>query len=197
MEDGSMDGKQFDDLARWLAAVRSRRTITRLLGAGALVAPLAAWGWSDAEAKKDTPKKRKVCLCSPASCTTKRVKNRARVIRQNAPCAYAGGCTTNPCAARPTTTPTTAVVPTSCRPAGEPCTLSRECCESAGLVCLNEVCDCLNAADPCGGECCGEDQFCEDDSCVPCLEREANCTSDAQCCNGDCHTYNGRCNPDV
>jgi hypothetical protein len=210
MEDGSMDGNRFDDWTRRLDAVRSRRTITRLLGSGALAAPLAAWGLGNAEAKnndKNEPNKKRVCLCTEAGCTSRKVKDRAKVIRQNAPCAYAGGCTTNPCAATvplsplSPPSPPTAAVPISCRPVGQPCQVSNQCCEFAGLVCRNGVCDCPNAADPCGGVCCREDQFCDDDSCVPCLTSTpvlaATCTSDAQCCNGDCTTYQGFCNPDI
>ena len=47
----SMDGNRFDDLARRLAAVRSRRATTRLLGGGVLAALLAPWGLRDAAAK--------------------------------------------------------------------------------------------------------------------------------------------------
>jgi hypothetical protein len=62
-----MDSSRFDDLARWLAAVRSRRALTRLLGGGALVAPLAALSRGEAAAKnkKSCPpcKKRKKGKC--------------------------------------------------------------------------------------------------------------------------------------
>jgi hypothetical protein len=138
-----MDETRFDDLARWLDAVRSRRTIARLLGGGVLVAPLAAWGLGEAEAKKKKQKKKPVCLCSTTSCQSKKVKNRAKVIQQNAPCAYAGGCTSlNPCAA--TTTP---------RP---PCTSYTQCgtAPTAGhLACLNGSChggnSCTTGGTPC------------------------------------------------
>ena len=46
-----MDDKRFDDLARRLAAVRSRRATTQLLGGGVLAALLAPWGLRDAAAK--------------------------------------------------------------------------------------------------------------------------------------------------
>ena len=93
VEEEAWTANAFDDLARWLDAVRSRRTIARLLGAGRSLAPLAAWGLGEAEAK-NKPRKRRVCVCSAAGCQSKKVKNRAKVIQQNAPCAYAGGCTT-------------------------------------------------------------------------------------------------------
>src|SRR5919112_633262 len=52
-----MDGKRFDDWARGLAAVRSRRATTRLLGGGMLAAALAMWGLRDAEAKNPDHKR--------------------------------------------------------------------------------------------------------------------------------------------
>jgi hypothetical protein len=138
-----MDGTQFDDLTRRLDAVRSRRTIARLLGGGALVGPLAAWGLGEAEAKKKQ-KKKQVCVCSATGCQSKKVKNRSKVIQQNAPCAYAGGCTSlNPCAGT-TTTP---------RPG---CTSYTECgtAPTAGhLACLNGQChganSCTSGGTPC------------------------------------------------
>jgi hypothetical protein len=52
MED-NMDANRFDDWVRWVGAVRSRRTIARLLGSGALLVPLTVWQLSGAQAKKN------------------------------------------------------------------------------------------------------------------------------------------------
>ncbi len=101
-----MDGHRFDDWTRFLATVRSRRTLTHLLSAGALLAPLAAGGLGDTAAKgkgkgkgKKKRRKKPVCLCSAAGCTSLTVNNRSSVISQNPTCNYAGPCTINPCAA--------------------------------------------------------------------------------------------------
>ncbi len=124
-----MDGERFDDLVRWLETGRSRRALTRLLGGGALLAPLGAWGFSDGAAKgkgkgkgKKKPRKKQVCLCSASGCTGQKVKKRSKFISQNAPCAYAGGCTTNPCAAGATPPP-----PPGCTPEPQATTCARGC----------------------------------------------------------------------
>jgi hypothetical protein len=59
-----VDGERFDDLVRWLETGRSRRTLTRLLGSGALVAPLIALTLGDTSGKgkgKGKGKKKKPC----------------------------------------------------------------------------------------------------------------------------------------
>jgi hypothetical protein len=137
-----MDGTEFDQLVRRLATTRlTRLTTLRGLAAGA-VASLAGMSLLGEEgaAKKNNPKKRKVCLCSPASCTTKRVKNRAKVIRRNAPCAYKGKCTSfNPCAAQAVTTAAPA-------PPGFNCTTAGCVGPNAGLICNTETGQCVNCA---------------------------------------------------
>jgi hypothetical protein len=99
-----MDGDRFDDWTRGLTAVRSRRTLTRILGGGALLASLVAVGLGEAAAKgkgkgKKKPRKKPVCLCSAAGCTSQKVKKPSKLIQQDPRCNYAGRCTTNPCAA--------------------------------------------------------------------------------------------------
>jgi hypothetical protein len=133
-----MDGTQFDDLTRRLDAVRSRRTIARLLGGGALVGSLAAWGLGEAEAKKKKQKKKPVCTCTATGCTSQKVKNRSKVINQNPRCNYAGGCTTNPCAA---------TVPPS-PPGPPPCQNSTQC--TGGQVCTSGACVNCTSYTQCG-----------------------------------------------
>jgi hypothetical protein len=152
-----VDDTTFDTLIKRLATTRLTRLQTlRGLAAGGVAAltGMSLLG-EEGEAKKNNPKKRKVCLCSPASCTTKRVKNRARVIRRNAPCAYKGKCTSfNPCAAAVTTpVPLAPLVPVL------ECTSNAEC---DGQLCIGNECV--------GGEACESDTECP--SPLECIEDE-------------------------
>ena len=89
----------FDNVARWVNGVQSRRAITRLLGGGALAASVAGLGLLTQEEAAGKQRKKAVCLCTATGCTGKKVKNRSKVIKKNPQCNYAGRCTTNPCAA--------------------------------------------------------------------------------------------------
>jgi hypothetical protein len=89
----------FDDLAQRVGRMQSRRTIARLLGGGALAASVTGLSLLGGEEAAGKPRKKRVCLCTTTSCTSKKVKNRSKVIRKNPRCNYAGACTTNPCAA--------------------------------------------------------------------------------------------------
>jgi hypothetical protein len=169
-----MDGTRFDQLIKRIATTRvSRLTALRGLAAAA-VASLAGISLLGEEgaAKKDNPKKRKVCLCSPASCTTKRVKNRTKVIRRNAPCAYKGKCTSlNPCAAaQPTTT-------TNPPPPGRVCTEGE--IAPNGQVCVNnQFVNCTNVNQ------CGTIAGAGARACIAGRCRGGNaCASDAECVN--------------
>jgi hypothetical protein len=88
----------FDNVARWVNGVQSRRTVARLLGGGALVASVAGLSLLADEEAAGKKRKKPVCLCTGTGCTDKKVKNRAKVIKKNPRCNYAGACTTNPCA---------------------------------------------------------------------------------------------------
>ncbi len=97
-----MDGSHFDTLVKALATTRvSRLTALRGLAVGAVAGLTGLSRFSEeAETAKNKPRKRRVCLCSAAGCQSKKVRNPKKVIKRNAPCAYRGGCTTNPCARR-------------------------------------------------------------------------------------------------
>jgi hypothetical protein len=100
-----MNGSRFDTLIRNLATRRLTRmqTLRGLVvsGIAALTGLRLVAEEADAKnrGKNKRTRKRRVCLCTAAGCTSKKVKNRSKVISKNTPCAYAGGCTTNPCAA--------------------------------------------------------------------------------------------------
>jgi hypothetical protein len=129
-----VDGERFDDLVRWLETGRSRRTLTRLLGSGALVAPLIALTLGESAGKgkgKKKPRKKPVCLCSASGCTGQKVKKRSKFISQNAPCAYAGACTTNPCAAGAPPRPPGAPPPPGCTPEPPETTCAGALCGTA------------------------------------------------------------------
>jgi hypothetical protein len=127
-----MDGTQFDQLIKGIAMQRvSRLTALRGLTVSA-VAGLTGLSLvaEEADAKGKKRRKRKVCLCSPASCQTKKTRNRKKVIRANAPCAYGGACTSfNPCGGG-----TTTVAPGP----GPECTTNTEC--TGGRVCVGGTC---------------------------------------------------------
>jgi hypothetical protein len=113
----------FDNVARWVNGVQSRRSITRLLGGGALAASVAGLGLLTQEEAAGKKRKKPVCLCTATGCTGKKVKNRSKVIKKNPQCNYAGRCTTNPCA--------------------QACASSSEC--TGGQVCVGGQCaDCTS-----------------------------------------------------
>jgi hypothetical protein len=114
-----------DGLAQWVSRLQSRRSAARLLGGGAFAASVTGLSLlADNEAAVGKKRKKKVCLCTPRGCTSKKVKNRTKVIQQNPQCNYAGACGANPCA-------------------GTPCATSAEC--SGGQVCVSGLCaDCTS-----------------------------------------------------
>ena len=114
-----------DGLAHLVNRLQSRRSVARLLGGGGFAASVTGLSLlADNQAALGKKRKKKVCLCTPTGCTSKKVKNRTKVIQQNPQCNYAGACGVNPCA-------------------GTPCATSAEC--SGGQVCVSGLCaDCTS-----------------------------------------------------
>jgi hypothetical protein len=100
-----LDGNRFDDLARWLNAVGSRRTVTRILGAGVLVAPLSTWRLGDTTAKAKGKGKGKKS-CPPCK---KRKQGKCKGNKpEGTACTVSGGagtCRSGSCVATPSPGP--------------------------------------------------------------------------------------------
>ncbi len=175
-----MDADRFDSLARSLTPVGTRR---RALGAalsGALVA-LAVVKPSTAGKKGGEPKK-KICICTSDSCSTKKKsKDSVKKLVKRNPCASVGRCTgVNPCAR---------TVP----PPAPECATFRDC--SNGQTCLGGKCggqvgpgcsldtDC----EPIGGiapDCVmvGARRYCV----IECESAATDCPPDYECAGGAC-----------
>jgi hypothetical protein len=198
-----MDGQRFDQITRVLARGLTRRaTAAVLAGLGAALARSAPE--STARRKGDEPRKKRVCLCSAAGCQSKKVKDRSKVIRRNAPCAYKGKCTgLNPCAAAPLPKTPSSTAPSPTAPSPTICTALREACSSSGECCSGtaacednfcedappEVC-CQPIGVACGDhcDCCGADARClrstgGDGEDVCCQLDLGPCIDDSDCCD--------------
>jgi hypothetical protein len=146
-----MDNSHFDTLVRTLATRRLTRVQTRRGLAAAAIAGLTGRGLFAEEvgAKKNKARKKKVCVCTATSCTTRKVKDPKKVLRQNAPCAYKGGCTSfNPCA---TETVTPGVPPPPAVPPPPPVTVPVCDATSCPTGCCNgTTCETGTATTACG-----------------------------------------------
>jgi hypothetical protein len=215
-----MDRDRVADLGRWLETVRSRRTLTRFLSGGALLAPLVALARGDTAAKgkgKKRRKKKPVCTCSASGCTSQKVTKPSSLINQNPRCNYAGACTTNPCAAAAPLSPLSPLSPPS--PPGPPpsppgpplCTpeppdrwpdLPHHLCDGVCVFLRNDDNHCGGCAISCnGGDC--VDGTCNGtcpperpDDCGICVNTDtdpANCGDCFNVCNADETCVNGKC----
>jgi hypothetical protein len=71
--------------------------------------------------------------------------------------------------------------PGRCGQQGQPCKWNKQCCEFAGLVCINGSCGCVDDA------ACTGDQVCANGVC--CSGKWSDCEHDADCCSGICDLY--------
>ena len=149
-----MDGSRFDSLSKRLATTSLPRA--SLLRGLALAGVAAVTGMSlvaeEAEADDKKPRKKRVCLCSAAGCRSKKVRKPKKIIKRNAPCAYRGRCSTNPCAA-----------------GRVGCQFNTDC--PAGQVCQNGICVISSTSttiitQPCSAANCPF--FCVNNVCVQC-----------------------------
>src|SRR5215211_3521583 len=83
-----MDGSRFDALSRSLAANRSRRGLTRLLGGVAVAGPLGLLGLTETGAKK-----KKVTLCYQGQTKTVSKQAKKKYLKRGA---TLGACATVP-----------------------------------------------------------------------------------------------------